>query len=283
MNPFRTFLLLICALASASAAETPLPLAAALESKQLVAEATGNGRDQLSLVLRNSSPSSVAVTIPAGLIAEGHGKPDRVIVLRKAEASVGPQSAVEVALPVAALSSKNAAATRPFVLTTASEPHLHSPARLSRRPTRCPPHHRPTRHLLPARGHDLRAVAAGPLRPVGRGRLRRPPSRTRQRSRRPSMCSGCSGNWLRRDHLLSPPTRSSSCAPCATRGAASRPCRSTVSASATAPSRPTWGNCSTPKRATTVPSAANAPSWKRRPVIFKARSHRQSAALRSSV
>ena len=115
---------LACTLGFAQAAETPVPLATALASKQLVAEVTGNGHDQLSLILRNSSPNIVAVTIPAGLIAEGRQQPDRVITLRKAEASVGPKSAVEVALPVAALSSKNGATTQPFVVTTASEPRL---------------------------------------------------------------------------------------------------------------------------------------------------------------
>jgi len=117
-------LLLGRAVASADAVATPQSLTAALEGKHLVADASGNGRDQLSLTLRNPSSSSVAVTIPAGLIAEGRDKADRVVVLRKAEASVPPNSAVEVALPVAALSSKNATATQPFTLTATTEPKL---------------------------------------------------------------------------------------------------------------------------------------------------------------
>ncbi|MEP6670508.1 MAG: hypothetical protein ABJF10_15215 [Chthoniobacter sp.] len=121
---FRVAILLAFALAGVHAAETPLPLAAALAGKQLTVEANGNGRDQLSLTLRNTSPSAVTVTIPAGLIAEGREKPDCVIVLRKAEASIPAQGAVDVALPVAALSSKSSDAKQPFGVTTASEPRL---------------------------------------------------------------------------------------------------------------------------------------------------------------
>lgn len=99
-------------------------LAAALESKQLTVETKGNGRDQLSLTLRNISPAAVNVTIPAGLIAEGREKPDRVVVLRKAEASVPAKGVVDVSLPVAALSSKSSGTTQPFTLTSATEPRL---------------------------------------------------------------------------------------------------------------------------------------------------------------
>ena len=110
--------------AEACAAETPTPLATALDGKRLTVEAKGNGRDQLELTLRNTSSAAVTVAIPAGLIAEGRDKPDRVIVLRKAEANVPPQGAVDVALPVAALSSKSAGVTQVFNLTNASEPRL---------------------------------------------------------------------------------------------------------------------------------------------------------------
>ena len=104
--------------------ETPTPLSVAVEGKRLTVEARGNGRDQLELTLRNPSPAAVTVTIPAGLIAEGRNKADRVIVLRKGEASVPPQGVVDVALPVAALSSNSGGTTQPFNLTAASEPRL---------------------------------------------------------------------------------------------------------------------------------------------------------------
>lgn len=120
----RAAMLLACTLAGLNAAETPMPLSVALEGKRLTAEANGNGRDQLSLTLRNPSPTPLSVAIPAGLIAEGREKPDRVIVLRKAEATIPPQGAVDVALPVAALSSKCTGTTQAFVVTTASEPRL---------------------------------------------------------------------------------------------------------------------------------------------------------------
>ena len=123
-NILRLVIPLAFVVAGARAAETPLPLAVALEGKKLSVDAKGNGRDQLSLTLRNASPTAVAVTIPAGLIAEGRAQPDRVIALRKAEATVPPQSAVDVALPVAALSSKSSGATQAFALTAATEPRL---------------------------------------------------------------------------------------------------------------------------------------------------------------
>jgi hypothetical protein len=128
LKPFFTILIAAFLLSSTAiisrAAETQLPLARALESKQLFAEARGNGHDQLSLTLRNPSASAVSVTVPAGLIAENQDKADRVIVLRKADASVPAGSAVDVSLPVAALSSKNSVTTQPYALTTASEPKL---------------------------------------------------------------------------------------------------------------------------------------------------------------
>jgi hypothetical protein len=124
-NMIRAAVVLVFALAGAHAAEAPFPLSVALESKKLTAEAKGNGRDQLSLTLRNASPTAVAVSIPVGLIAEGREKPDRVIVLRKAEASIPPQSAVDIALPVAALSSKTSGSAQAFLLTAATEPRLN--------------------------------------------------------------------------------------------------------------------------------------------------------------
>jgi hypothetical protein len=119
-------LLGLAGMAAGTAAETSRPLALAMQDKQLAAEASGNGRDQLALTLRNTTAASVNVTVPAGLIAEGREKPERVVVLRKAEATVPPNGAVEIALPVAALSSKNNAAPQGFVLSTATEPRLDS-------------------------------------------------------------------------------------------------------------------------------------------------------------
>jgi len=121
----RAALVLTLAVAEARAVETPTALSAAVDAKRLTVEARGNGRDQLELTLRNTSPAAVTVTIPAGLIAEGRDKPDRIIVLRKAEASVPAQGAVDVTLPVAALSSKPSGATQSFSLTTATEPRLN--------------------------------------------------------------------------------------------------------------------------------------------------------------
>lgn len=128
MKSFPTILcalsLLVATQVRARAVETPLPLAVALEGKQLAVEARGNGREELSLTLRNLSSVAVNVIIPSGLIAEGRDKPDRVVVLRKAEASVPAKGAVDVSLPVAALSSKSSGATQAFAPTAATEPRL---------------------------------------------------------------------------------------------------------------------------------------------------------------
>jgi hypothetical protein len=128
LNSLTTFLCATVLLAlspiSAKAEQIPVSLATALDGKQLVAEATGNGRDQLSLTLRNPSAKSMTVTIPAGLIAEGRNTTDRVVLLRKADATVPAQGVVDVSLPVVALSSKSGGATQPFILTAATEPKL---------------------------------------------------------------------------------------------------------------------------------------------------------------
>ncbi|MEI9895548.1 MAG: hypothetical protein WDN28_17065 [Chthoniobacter sp.] len=170
MKPFSTLIrlavLMAFAPATMNAAEAPLALSAALAGKRLAVEAHGNGRDQLSLTLRNASSSALTVTIPAGLIAEGREKPDRVIVLRQAEASIPPQSAVDVALPVAALSSQSGTTTQVFNVTPASEPRLAGAPRLPGQSTRCPARHRPDGGVLSARKHELRAVAPVSLRSV---------------------------------------------------------------------------------------------------------------------
>jgi hypothetical protein len=105
-------------------AEEPLPLASAMESRQIALEATGNGRDQLTLTLRNVSPAPIQVAIPAGLIATGRETPSRVISLRAATASLPAHGVADVALPIAALSSRNVTQSQPFVLTTENEPRL---------------------------------------------------------------------------------------------------------------------------------------------------------------
>ncbi|WP_131990083.1 hypothetical protein [Chthoniobacter flavus] len=128
MKTFPTILCAVCVCAFARmdvrAVETPVPLATAVDSKEVTVEAKGSGHDQLSLTLRNPSTAAVNIAIPAGLIAQGRDKPDQVIVLRKAEASVPAKGAVDVSLPVAALSSKSSGASQAFALTTTTEPRL---------------------------------------------------------------------------------------------------------------------------------------------------------------
>ena len=85
---------------------------------------SGNGRDQLSLTIRNASAAPVAVAIPAGFIAEDPAGGDKMTVLRAASATIPPQGSVEVALPAAALSSKRACTAQPFAPTATAEPRL---------------------------------------------------------------------------------------------------------------------------------------------------------------
>jgi hypothetical protein len=110
-------------------AEAPQLLADALASKRLAAEAIGNGRDQLTATLRNAAATPQPVTIPAGLIA-GTAKGNRVIVTRAASVAVPAQGSLEVAVPVAAFSSGNPAASSAFELTTDSEPRLSALLRI---------------------------------------------------------------------------------------------------------------------------------------------------------
>lgn len=118
------YVMLVVTVVVAARATPALPLAAALESRQLRVEASGNGRDQLTLTLHSLSPHPLIVSLPAGLIAASSQTKDRVIALRAATAEVPAHGAVEVALPVAALSSMNGAAAQPFTIAADSEPRL---------------------------------------------------------------------------------------------------------------------------------------------------------------
>jgi hypothetical protein len=109
---------------AAARAEPTVPLSAVIAGGSLTLEAAGNGRDELTLTLRNRSATAIGAAIPAGLIAAGAKPETRMIVLRAAVASVPAHGTADVALPVAALSSKNVAAAQPFTVTTASEPRL---------------------------------------------------------------------------------------------------------------------------------------------------------------
>jgi len=110
--------------AFADAPPAPMALAAALEGKKLSLEASGNGRDQLTFTLKNASPAPVTVAIPAGLIATGATPECRLAVVRESMATIPAQGAVDVSLPVAALSTKSAVRQQPFTLQTATEPRL---------------------------------------------------------------------------------------------------------------------------------------------------------------
>ena len=105
--------------------ESPVtPLAQALTCAELKCEWIGNGRGQLSLTVTSSAAIPFDIAIPAGLIAANRAGGDRLIVLRAAQVSVPARATVDVSLPAAALSSKNAAVTEPYRLTPDAEPRL---------------------------------------------------------------------------------------------------------------------------------------------------------------
>ncbi len=85
---------------------------------------SGNGRDQLTLAVRNASAEAVKVAVPAGLIAAAGDQ--KVMVLRAAVLEVPAEGAAEVALPTAALSLKNGNKPQPFKATRDTEPRLFS-------------------------------------------------------------------------------------------------------------------------------------------------------------
>jgi hypothetical protein len=99
-------------------------LSAAVEARTLSVEAKGNGRDQLTVSLKNVTGAPATVAVPAGTIATGAKGVSRVIVLREATATVPAGGAVDVSLPVVALSSKNGAVEQAFTLQAGTEPRL---------------------------------------------------------------------------------------------------------------------------------------------------------------
>ena len=99
-----------------------MPLAETLARTGVQSAWTGNGRDQLTLAVRNAAAEAVKVAVPAGLVAAADG--EKVIVLRAAVLNVPAGGAAEVALPVAELAAKNAAKPRPFQITRDPEPRL---------------------------------------------------------------------------------------------------------------------------------------------------------------
>jgi hypothetical protein len=108
----------------AARAEPAEPLAEVVRTQQIRVEANGDGRSKLTLILHNSLPNAVAVTIPAGLLATGAKTGIRVIGLRTATATIPSGAALEMTLPVAALSSTTAATPQSFAVTSETEPRL---------------------------------------------------------------------------------------------------------------------------------------------------------------
>ncbi len=101
-----------------------IPLAQALTRAELKCEWSGNGRDQLSLAVSNSSATPVTIAIPAGLIAATRTGAEKLIVLRAALLNVGAHTTADVALPVIALAAKHSDAKQAYQATTGTEPRL---------------------------------------------------------------------------------------------------------------------------------------------------------------
>ena len=101
-----------------------IPLAQALKRAGLKCEWNGNGRDQLSLAVSNSSAKPISITIPAGFIVTNRAGGDKLIVLRAAQITIASRASADVALPVVALAAKNTSTPQPYQPTTDTEPRL---------------------------------------------------------------------------------------------------------------------------------------------------------------
>jgi hypothetical protein len=110
-------------LGNALADDPALSLADALEQKRVALEATGNGRDTITIKLTAAANTVTTVAIPAGTrFASDRGEAQ--ISLGKLEAKVAPNSETEAILPAAALSTKNSASQRAVKLAPLDEPRL---------------------------------------------------------------------------------------------------------------------------------------------------------------
>ena len=87
-------------------------------------EWSGNGCDQLSLAISNSSATPLTIAIPAGFIAANRASGDKLIVLRAAQITIAARASAEVALPVVAMAAKNTNTPQPYQATNDAEPRL---------------------------------------------------------------------------------------------------------------------------------------------------------------
>ncbi len=125
-TPLSIALAALVALGNVARSEEPaaLPLAQALTRADVKCAWSGNGRDQLSLAISNSSATPISITIPAGFIAASRTGGDKLIVLRTAPITIAARASADVALPVIALAAKNANIAQPYQATNDTEPRL---------------------------------------------------------------------------------------------------------------------------------------------------------------
>lgn len=107
----------------ASVEAAPIALAEAAKTPGLKCEMTGNGHDELKVVVANASAASVQVEIPGGLVCQASSG-ERVVVLRGGQLEVAAGRVSEAQMPVAALSVKNAALLESFTLAGGAELRL---------------------------------------------------------------------------------------------------------------------------------------------------------------
>lgn len=107
-----------------AAAEPAISLFEAVKSQQLMLEGNGNGRDQFTLTLRNPTKALLAISLPAGAIAQGATTKSRVVSLRAVSTEVPAGGAMEITLPVVALSSQNPIRPEAFAFTADTDPRL---------------------------------------------------------------------------------------------------------------------------------------------------------------
>jgi hypothetical protein len=92
-----------------------VPLVDAQSIASLKIDVRGDGRSQLTVIVKNQSPDPAVIDIPAGLVAAGKSGA-RVAAIRAATMEIAKGQTGEMVVPVVPLSLKNGAESEPFTV-----------------------------------------------------------------------------------------------------------------------------------------------------------------------
>ena len=121
MNFLGIAALLLCCCAASFA--DPNPLAQAIAAGKVRAEFSGNGCDAATMKLTNADGEPQTLVLAAGSLLDTKTG-ERQVTLRAFEMKLDAGASAEVALPTAALATKNAKTDRALTLSTELEPRL---------------------------------------------------------------------------------------------------------------------------------------------------------------